>query len=82
MFLNSSCRVSTNKASLLPRYLSALVPLPTQCTITVVCQRLLFTGANMLNHKTSPGDLSDREGYDFGQIKSIAKVQVRSPFMF
>ena len=25
----------------------------------------------------STGDLSDREGYDFEQIKSIAKVQVR-----
>ena len=23
------------------------------------------------------GDLSDREGYDFEQLKSIAKVQVR-----
>ncbi len=27
-----------------------------------------------------PGDLSDREGYDFEQIKSIAKVQVRTDY--
>lgn len=28
---------------------------------------------------TDPGDLSDREGYDFEQLRSIAKVQVRNP---
>ncbi len=27
--------------------------------------------------RTLLGDLSEREGYDFEQIKSIAKVQVR-----
>ena len=66
------------KASLRLKYSSVPDRLLIQCiTIAVRTQSPFFCGAVFLSARTVIGDLSDREGYDFEQLKSIAKVQVR-----
>ena len=41
--------------------------------------RSIYAWSRSITHASiCLGDLSDRDGYDFDQIKSIAKIQVRS----
>lgn len=71
-------RASTNKVSPLPRCLNVLVPSLTLCTTTAVRLPLIPVCFRRYSLAVLLGDLSDREGYDFDQVKSIAKVQVRT----
>ena len=67
------------KASPRLKYSSAPDGLLIQC-ITIVVRTyssFLFRKAVSLSARIVTGDLSNREGYDIEQLKSIAKVQVR-----
>ena len=69
-------RASMNKDIQQHKYTSALGISEIRCTTTAVCLSHETSDCARTFPDSSAGDLSEREGYDFEQIKSIAKVEV------
>jgi hypothetical protein len=67
---------SITRGSLQLKYSNVQGRSPILCTITVVRSLVLYSGLFLLKRNLK-GDVSDRIGYDFDQLVSIAKVQVR-----